>query len=84
MGNEYSNASYKLAADKRKDDGNRSRIVIEPAESEDKPVRPAQPTWKHNLPDVNDENSYDKNTITPEQMKESGWTKGKPEPVKQT
>lgn len=29
MPQDYSNAPYQLAADKRKDDGNRSRIVVE-------------------------------------------------------
>jgi hypothetical protein len=82
MGNEYSQVSYKHAH-KPKDDGNRSRIVIESAEPESKP-RPAQPDWKNGKPDVNDENSYDKNTITPEQMIQSGWTKGKPDTVTKT
>jgi hypothetical protein len=79
--NEYSNAPYKLAANKRKDDGNRSRIVIEPA-PETKPnsddARPKQPNWP---PKVTDPTSYDKNAInpwSPEYPKKAG----SPEPEK--
>jgi len=81
MPNEFSNASYQLAAAQREangdkkpsgkpDDGNRSKIVIEPMPEAPAKGRPAQVPWKLGRPGVNDENSYDRNTITPEQMNE--------------
>jgi hypothetical protein len=68
---------YKLARQARKDDGNRSRIVIEPAQPEVK--RPVQPNWP---PKVTDENSYDRNTFTPEQMIQKTPGLGGKEPIK--
>lgn len=70
---------YKLARQARKDDGNRSRIVIEPAESEIK--RPPQSHWP---PSVTDENTYDRNTYTPEQMIQKTPSLGGQKPITKT
>ena len=76
--------SYKFARQARKqqagkDDGNRSRIVIEPAQPEPTVNRPVQPNWP---PKVTDENSYDRNTFTPEQMIQKTPSLGGKEPIK--
>lgn len=77
MPNDYKQARQARKQQTGKDDGNRSKIVIEPAEPEIK--RPAQPNWP---PKVTDENSYDRNTFTPEQMIQKNPNLGGHAPIK--
>ncbi len=86
MPNETKNAPYTLAHRARVASGaakNESRIVVEGLDEPARAEETAKP--KQSWPvKVNDENTYDRNTYTPDQMLQGGWNRGKPDAVKTT